>query len=146
MTTIRAATTADLPALVTMGRRFLAMLYTDRLKDAPDRLDALASQLVGDANSLVLVSEQAGEVVGMIAMVCYEHPMSGDPMAVEMFWWVEPEQRGDGMRLFRRARAWAKARGARILQMIAPATNPDVAAMYDRLGFVPMETTYQRSL
>lgn len=146
MSVIRAATVDDLDALAAMGRRFLVTHYAGQLRDDVGRLRALAARLIDDGSSLLLVAEQRGAVVGMIAMVLYEHPMSGDAMAVEMFWWVEPESRGDGMRLFRRARTWAKSRGARTLQMIAPATNPDVADMYGRLGFVPVETTFQRSI
>lgn len=144
--TIRPATAADLPAMVQMGRRFVGDLYRGRLQDSPEQLQALGEQLLADPNSLMLVAETESAVVGMIAMMCYAHPMSRDPMAVELFWWVNPEQRGVGVRLLRQAERWASDRGARVLQMIAPVTNPDVAAFYERAGFEPVETTYQRSL
>jgi GNAT superfamily N-acetyltransferase len=144
VTTIRPATLDDVPAMVTMGRRFLSTVYAGRLADHPAQLAALATQLIGHADSLVLVAEAPDGLIGMIAFTAYAHPMSGELTVAEVFWWVEPERRGAGVRLLKRAEQWARNRGAAVLQMIAPTAN--VGAFYERLGFAPIETIYQRSL
>jgi GNAT superfamily N-acetyltransferase len=142
---VRLATLADVPALVAMGRTFLAALYAGVLADNPEALGALASQLITREDAVVYVADQPVHgVIGMIAMMLYPHPMSGERVASEIFWWVSPTHRGCGMRLLRQAQAWAIARDAQLLQMIAP--TPDVAAFYTRLGFEPVETTFFKRL
>jgi GNAT superfamily N-acetyltransferase len=65
-------------------------------------------------------------------------------MAFEVVWWVEPEARGDGVRLLRAAEDWAIEQGIGKMQMVAP--NERVGALYERMGYLPVETSYQRTL
>lgn len=142
---VRLATLADVPTLTAMGQTFLSSLYAGLLADNPAALATLASTLIGRDDSVVFVADDphAG-VVGMIAMMVYAHPMSGERVASELFWWVEPAHRGIGVKMLRQAQLWATARDAVLLQMIAP--TPDVAAFYTRLGFQPVETTFLKRL
>ena len=144
--TTRRAVRADLDTMVAMGREFLATVYPQRLADNPDALRALGEQLLARPDSVLFVAEvpHAG-VVGMIGMMVYPHPMSGERVASELFWWMDPAHRGaGGVWLLRQAEAWAQVQGAELLQMIAP--NRDVAAFYERIGFTAIETTYLRRL
>jgi GNAT superfamily N-acetyltransferase len=93
---------------------------------------------------VILVSGSDATITGMIAMLAYDHPFSGERMAFEVVWWVEPEARGDGVRLLRAAEDWAMEQGIGKMQMVAP--NERVGALYERLGYLPVETSYQRSL
>ena len=145
--TIRAATEADIPQIVKMGLRFATAEYAISLPADPDRIAMLARNLMGGENSVVLVSESSeGAVVGMIAMMVYDQPMTNELVATEIAWWMEPEQRGSsaGIRLLKAGEQWARARGARKLQMIAPTDR--VGQFYERLGFQRIEIHYQRSL
>jgi len=140
---IRLACGADIPRLVEMGLRFRRESeYVDVLAENADKMTQLATQL---ANSgCLVVSERDGQIVGMLGYVLYPHFLSGELVSGEVFWWVEPEHRGEGLKLLRAAEDRSKSFGATSMQMIAP--NERVAALYKRLGYKAVETTYQRPL
>jgi GNAT superfamily N-acetyltransferase len=81
-------------------------------------------------------------MVGMIGVHIFNHPMSGEKIGCEAFWWVEPEARGGGLGLLKRGEAWLKAMGAKRIQMIAP--NERVARLYRRRGYSKTEEHYQK--
>ena len=145
VTVIRDALEADVPALVEMACRFVdETVYRSLLIPDPDAMTALARSFLNEPDRALLVAERDGQVIGMIGLMVYRHPMSGQRAANEIVWWVNPEQRGCGVRLLRAAEAWAKDRGATVIQMIAP--SPDVEVLYERLLYRPVERTYQRRL
>lgn len=138
---IREATHVDLPRIVEMGRTFRRdSTYVNYLIDNPERMAELATQLI-DKNGL-LVSESEGIIVGMLGYIVYSHFISGELVAGEVFWWVEPNYRGHGLRLLHEMEARAKKAGAKHIQMIAP--NQRVASLYERLKYEFVESTYQR--
>jgi GNAT superfamily N-acetyltransferase len=142
---IRRATLGDVPRLVDMGVRFLgSSAYAATLTSNPEQMARVASCLIGDARGLVLVSEAAGRLTGMFGMMIFPHVLSGELVAGELFWWVEPEARGAGLRLLRQAEAWALSQGVRRVQMVAP--TPALSRVYARLGYAAIETTFCRLL
>ena len=143
---IRRATTEDLPAIVRMGLRFADAEYRGFLPATASALSALAAAVLANPDALLLVSEQGGDVVGMLAATTYVQPMSGETIATEIAWWMEPQARGSraALRLLASAETWAKDKGATKFQMIAPTDH--VGQFYERLGFTRIETHYQRSL
>ena len=142
---IRPATLADVPALVVMGQQFAQTeLYRDILRENPEQMAILATNLIEDEGGTVLVLERDSVLMGMIGLVCTPHFLSGDMYAGEVFWWVTPGQRGDGVRLLRAAESWAVEHGAKTLQMIAPTER--VGQFYARMGFTRTEISYQKEL
>jgi RimJ/RimL family protein N-acetyltransferase len=129
-----------------MGTAFLHLSrYIEFLTFEPGRMAEIATRLIGGRESTLIVADDGSELVGMIGMWVYDHPLSGDRVAGEVFWWVDPHQRGRlGLDLWAAAEAWAKDREARVIQMIAP--NDRVARLYGRRGYQKLETTYQRTL
>lgn len=143
--TIRSATIADIPRLVEMGMRFLRTgSYQRHLAENPEQIAATARQMVESPDAAVFVAETDRRIVGMLAVFCYQHPLSGERVASELVWWVDPESRGAGLRLLRVAEQWAAAHGARALQMIAP--DEHVGRLYEHRGYCRMETLYQRTV
>ncbi len=142
--TTREATPADVPALVAMGERFLASVYAQLVHANADSLRAFSTGLLASPDAVIYVAEIDAVVVGMMGLMRYMHPMSGEPTVSEVMWWMDPDARGSGVRLFRVGEAWARAQGATVIQMIAP--TPDVASFYTRVGYVPVETTYQKRI
>lgn len=141
---IREATEADVDSIVAMGRRFLSETrYRGTIADNPAQMAVLARNLITNEVGVLLVSEAAGVLTGMFGAFLYVHPISGERMATELFWWVQPEHRGHGIRLLKHAERWARGQGAKALQMIAP--TPDVEAIYSALGYSQVETAYQRT-
>lgn len=143
---IREATEADLEAIVAMASMFLQETrYGSHLSTAPDRLRSFAAQLLSNPNAVILIAEVESAPIGMIALWCYAHPFSGEHVASELVWWVNPDSRGSiGVRLLKQAEAWVRAHDAALLQMIAP--NDHVAAFYGRCGYEQVETLYQRRM
>lgn len=142
---IRAALLADVPRIVEMGRQFLAASpYSQWYAEAPEKMRDLAVGLIQQAGSTILVVEDAGLVTGMIGLTVFEHPISGERMATEHFWWMDDAHRGAGVDLLQQAEAWAKRHGATALQMMAP--NKLVARYYRMAGFEQVETIHQKRI
>lgn len=144
---IRAATTADLPKVLEMcGRFYQASPYAKFFAFSPASMVLLAERVVDPAvlNSHALIAEENGEIVGMMGLLLFDHPWSGERMASELCWWVNPEARTSltGPKMLRAAEAWAKSMGAVAIHMIAPSTH--VGEFYTAMGFTAVETTFQR--
>ncbi len=145
---------ADVAALVAMGERFRTnSQYSTMLGRDDAAATALAASMVSNDGHAILVAEIVNavtdeldrQIVGMLGLATYQHPMSGEFVAGELFWWVDPAYRGNvGVRLLNRAENWVKSRGARRLYMIAP--NEDVERLYSRLGYQRVEVSYQKEV
>lgn len=142
---VRNATPADVDRIVEMGQRFIAEGgYAGHIVGDPAKMRELVTGLIENERGLLLVVEADGDACGMAGALIFEHPMSGEQVASEMFWWVDPERRGAGVRLFRAVERWAAAHGATRMMMIAP--NDRVAEFYEKVGYDRVETTYMRKL
>jgi GNAT superfamily N-acetyltransferase len=140
---IRLAAEPDIPRLVEMGRRFREETgYRAHIAENPAKMAQLAAQLA--ANGGLLVSERDGRLVGMLGYILFDHFLSGEMVAGEVFWWVEPEHRGAGVRLLIEAERRARAAGASRMQMIAPTDK--VGQFYQRVGYEYVESAYQKNL
>lgn len=144
---MRVANRNDVARIVEMGERFISgTSYRDFLPINRTALDALVSGMIGKTNCVIFVQEKDGQIIGMLGMHIYQHPMSGERVAAEAFWWVEPEHRKSsvGSDLFDHGEAWAKVNAAAKIQMIAP--NDRVGALYRARGYTKFEEQYQKAL
>lgn len=140
---IRTAKREDLPRIVEMGQHFRSEPHYERyMKDDPECMKKMAERLID--SQTMLVSETEGRVNGMLGFIVYPHFISGETTAGEVVWWVEPEHRGQGIRLLAEMEHRARLAGAKHLQMIAP--NSAVAHIYIRRGYEFVESTFQRNL
>jgi len=140
---VRSATVEDVPALVAMGVRFMtSTIYGSRLRTNPDALGGLMLRLIQNDDGEVFVLDGPRGIEGMLGMIAYAHPISGDMIAGEVFWWCEA--RGHGVRLLHAGERWADEMGVTAVQMVAPDSR--AAAIYQRRGYTILETTYQREL
>lgn len=126
-----------------MGARFVReTAYVGYVDVDPAAMARSVAWLLDQPTGTVLVLAPSGDLVGMIGMLAMPHFVSGQMVASELFWWVEPESRGHGVRLLRAAERWAASVGATHIHMIAPGV--DVARLYERLGYTQIERVYQR--
>jgi GNAT superfamily N-acetyltransferase len=140
---IRPAVTSDIPRLVEMGQRFRAeSSYNEYLSDNPEKMAELGTTLI--AHNGILVSQRNDKLVGMLGIVLHSHFISGERMAGEVFWWVEPEYRGEGIKLVSETEKRARMAGAKHIQMVAP--NDQVGNVYRRMGYQFVESTFQKAL
>jgi GNAT superfamily N-acetyltransferase len=140
--TIRTAHVGDVEAIVEMGREFIHAIYPNDLPFNAGQIAQTALNLMASQDGEIFVAERDGALIGMLAMIAFLHPLSGERIATELCWWVSPSHRGVGVKLLRAAEAWTKAQGAAVFQMIAP--SPEVGRFYERVGLHAIETSYQR--
>ena len=141
--TIRPATVEDVPAIAAMGQEFASTsTYAAHMQADPGRLAAVAGGILANPDAAMWVCVRDSQPIGMLAMAMVTHPLSGDRIASEIVWWVDPSARGAGLRLLRTAERWAKALGAVAVHMIAPTER--VGQLYAAIGYAPVETNYYR--
>lgn len=150
MAHIRKALVRDIEELVAMGRRFFeASGYVDVTSFDAESFAATLATLLGGENAALMVVEKAEKLVGMAGAMVYPFYFNHDHRTgQELFWWIDPEHRGIGARLFDALQAEVKSCGAQSLTMIALETlSPErVGGFYLRRGFRPSDRTFIRSL
>lgn len=146
---VRPATIHDTDAVLAMAEKFWAASGYDRQGPFdPGHTVALMDLLM--SAGILLVAEHDGQVVGMVGLIVSPSLCSpAATMAVEVAWWVEPDQRrtGAALALMRAVEPAARARGCRAIQMHTLANSPPQAsAAYRRLGFAPSEFSFTKYL
>lgn len=145
--TIRRATAADYDAMAEMGQHFLnATPYGQCVSASAETLASFTRSIGGLDTAILLVADTGDRLVGMVAGWVFPHPFSGQLVASELVWWVEPDARGSvGVRLLQAFETWAVERGATAIQMIAP-EGSSIGTLYERRGYRRVEALYQRGV
>lgn len=148
--TFRAATMADLPALI-------ALLADDELgrtrEDAgtpPAQAYVSAMQaILADANQLQTVAEEEGQVVGMLQIsfipgLARKGVWRGQIEGVR----IASSRRNSGLgeQLFVWAIATCRARGCSLVQLTTDKTRKDAHRFYEKLGFEATHEGYKLAL
>lgn len=142
----REATSADIPRLVEMGSRSLREgAYRDMLTDNPVQTSALAEQVINRSGK-VLVTEDKGEIVGLLALFIGPHFFSGEMTATELMWYMEPEYRKSfaGVGLLRAGEKLARELGC--VSMVFTAPTAEVSKAYQSLGYREIESNWRKVL
>jgi len=146
---IRAATEADIPAIVEMSRAFYATTHYAHWCAMDDTTVAdLARSLLTD--HVMLVAESDGLVVGMVGLFVAPFLFNRDELgAYEVVWYVSPSARGGRVAwsLLQAIEPACRAKGATRIQMVhMPNSPPQAAALYERFGYAHSETSYTKAL
>ena len=137
---IREAGLEDIPDLVRMGARFFEQNeWPEGTAYNSEHIAGVFERLIEDEGSVIYVCDR-----GAIGGITFQHYITGQIVAQELFWWVEPEARGDGLRLLTALEDWASAR-AESLSMIALEHFKPVGPLYERRGYMRMETMYMKA-
>lgn len=146
--TFRAATEADLPAIV-------AMLADDELgaqRESPDDLSpyAAALRLITDDPLLMqVVSERDGEIAGTM-QVSITPGLSRKGMSRANIEGVRVNSTirggGIGQRMFEWAIEYARERGCGLVELTTDKSREDAHRFYDRLGFEQSHYGYKLKL
>ena len=149
---VRKATVTDFDKYVALAQEFHAaspmhgVVQFDCEGYGQFYLSSLENENIG-----VWLAELDNEIVGISGAIAY--PLYFNPNAIavqELWWWLTPAARGSGVgqAMFKAIEAWAKAKNARALFMIA-LEDDRAAAMekvYCRAGFRPLERTFIKEL
>lgn len=81
---------------------------------------------------------------GMIGGVVYNEINDGILTAMELFWYLDRDVRGNGIKLLYRFQDWAKAKSAKhiVMKHLNNLMPEKVADIYLKLGYKPVETSY----
>lgn len=90
----------------------------------------------------IWVLERGDRVEGVLALMVFEHPLTGRLAAQVLAWYVTPAARGYGLRLWHAAREWAAWRG--VEEWYSAAMVERAHRLWQRLGFKPLEMVYYR--
>jgi len=133
---VRRATEADLPALVELLQVLFA-IEADFALDPERQRRGLAAMLVDTERSVVLVADGDGATVGMATGQLIISTAEGgaaclvEDLVVAADW----RRHGIGGWLLDQVAAWAAARGATRLQLVADRENQAALRFYDRRGW-----------
>jgi len=144
---LRPASPADLDALV----RLLEVLFTIEADFRPDperQRRGLALLLADPTRAAVIVAAREGRVVGMVTAQLVVSTAEGAPSALVEDLVVEEAARGQGLgrRLLAAIEAWARARGATRLQLLADRENAPALRFYARCGWSDTQLVARRKL
>ncbi len=143
----RQAHEPDVARVVAMFQEFVATTqYRQYVGNDPKYAEAMITTLVTDPDRALFVVDSEFGVVGMLGLLIFTQPFSGERVASELFWWLDPNHRGHGGWLLKRGEMWARDHGAIRMSMMAPVDKPRVAETYEKLGYAEVERVYQRDL
>lgn len=144
---IRLAGPEDIEDCVRMGRRFFEAAEVGRWFDLDE--DCVHRTMAFLQREHFLAVLDRGGLVGMIGALAYPCWFNtAHTTAQELFWWVDPDHRGEGHELLSALEAWALRRGCRTLEMIClDRSRPEaLTRLYRRQGFEPKERTFVKEL
>ena len=143
---IRLAVEQDIPRLVEMGSRSLREgAYAEMLKDNQTQTAILAESVINRSGK-VLVAEENGQIVGLLALFIGPHFYSAEPTATELMWYCEPEYRQSFTAVALIRAAEKLARDAGCISMILTAPTKEVQQAYKSLGYHWVEANYRKAL
>lgn len=142
------ATEADIPRIMECAREFCIQLVWP-LNESHYQ-DTWRGFLQSGQGCIFLLVNDDGQVAGGIGGIKRQELLSGDWMAVELFWYVRPEFRR-GMwpiKLLRAFEQWAVASQCKHISMIAMRNSmPEkMEDFYLRYGYEVIETVYHRKI
>jgi N-acetylglutamate synthase-like GNAT family acetyltransferase len=145
---IRDADKSDIPFIVAEGIKFLKH-HPCKFEQSLDidHLNALAENLI--TNHTLLVAEQEGQLVGMIAGILVPNIYNKDYIGLqEMFWWVVEEARTSSaaIRLYGAFEERAKDLEVDFISMVSTVYTPTLENYYKKQGYKPVETSYIKEL
>lgn len=142
---VRFATPADRDRVIVLLRESHAAAGFTFPFEAP-YADFLFQTHMSHSSTCVLVLDRPEGVAGVLMAATFDHPFGAGRMAKETVWFIAPSARGrDGLRMLDAYEAWAKEQGCRSVGMASLTTN-DVSRIYERRGYVPVETHFLKPL
>ncbi len=137
-TIVRSATEEDVERLVALLGALFA-IEADFRPDPARQRRGVRLMLADPERRCVLVAEQGGRVVGMATAQLVVSTAEGGVAALVEDVVIDAGERGRGLgrRLLGEVEAWARARGATRLQLLADRDNVAALRFYARLGWSP---------
>ena len=110
---------------------------------SPEQIQENIRRLIGETNSLILVAELNGEVIGFVHASNHE-PIYAPPMKNIMAIVIAERYRKQGLgeRLLNEVEAWAKETGAAGIRVNSPVWSDAALRFYKHMGFDYIKSFY----
>ena len=144
---IRLATEEDTFDLLVLTKNFMKEAG-GFFRFSKDKVETFLKSSLGNPDSVIIVAEHDGQVVGMLIGFVTEHPFIDTRVATEIGFYVSPEHRG-GRKAIRLAKAfeeWAMSKSADDLVLGDVKAIKDLSGFYNKLGYTPTEGLYVKDL
>ena len=146
MINVREATAADIVHFITLGRTFAALAGEPFDRDsAGAHMDWI---LENDDAVAFLATDIEGKAVGVAGAMCFPTLWdSSKLLATELWWYVAPEARNDGVgaALMDALESWAQEAGAyRLLMLSIVGLTDGIEKAYIKRGYVAHEQSYMK--
>lgn len=141
---IREATYGDVAALIALGLPYVKRLPGPPKTPNADALEHFFCQFIDWPNGALFVVEGNDGIGGFICGIIMPHPFTGQTYAMKCAWVCEAPGRG-GL-LLRRFMRWAKGEGATCMSVSRAHRDFQLGNGLRQLGFVPVETNYERAI
>lgn len=145
----RQATIEDLPRLGECGQAFFSasgLPGTFHFEHFQETWRGILNADLG----VIFILEKDKKIVGALGALTYPDSNTADKVAIEAYWFVLKEYRSSlgGGRLYRAFENWARERGCAYIRMayLTASMPEEVARMYEREGFTPIEVHYSKAL
>ena len=106
--------------------------------------------LIDTGIGTIIVSENEGQINGMLGVIKFNDPNNGDLLAQELFWYVDKKYRGThiGVSLLRECEAWSKLNGCKrlIMAYLSDSMPESVKEFYEMQDYTIMEVNYYKEL
>lgn len=144
---IRVATPEDLYSVQECARAFYAS--SEHLKVFMiERFYSMWERLLESKMAVLYIAVADGRTVGVIGGLKHLDIYSAALVATEMFWFVLPEWRGFGIRLYQAFEDWARAEKCDEIRMVrlVDLMPEKLDIVYRRLGFHQTEVQYAKEI
>ena len=96
----------------------------------------------------VFVAVKDNNVIGVLGGNIIRHHFSNELVFIEMMWYVRPEHRMCGIRLFKYVEEWCRIKGIKKMVMVYTHNimTEKLNDFYKRMGFRPLETHMLKEL
>lgn len=145
---IRLMEMADVVEVIDLGKMMHEeSIYSD-LDFNPQRLLALAEQVIPSLEYLTLVAEKDAKIVGLCVAYATPHFFGNDLTAGDLAIYMHPDHRGGllGVQLVKHYIAWCDMKGVKhpMLGVSAGIKPERVGKLYRKLGFTTEYVIYKR--
>lgn len=145
---IRRATVEDLPDLERLARQFYDETNVVRNFDIGRFVEVFTALMAG-GDCVIFLADAGDKPFGALGAFKYKDAFSLAIFATELFWFVDPAQRGfGGIRLFLEFERWAKESQCTEVRMVHLVDSmPDkLKHFYEAEGYTAAETHYRKVL